>query len=117
MTSAYGYNPTNQDQLDTDVQTACTYVEFEDVKAKFKLTCDESNWNAIAKTMASGDTFELHTHDESYLCVYDKEISEYFAWLTDANFVEIFDVLPSRLISMYHALEAEYLHVGLGFDE
>ena len=37
--------------------------------------------------------------------MYDGEIHEYFAWITDANFVEIGDVLPSRLLNSYLAYD------------
>ena len=63
MTSAYGFNTHEQlKQLDHDVDTACTHMEMEDVKAHFKLTCDESNWNAIVQSMVAHDTFTLQTH-------------------------------------------------------
>ena len=106
MTSAYGFNTHEQlKQLDHDVDTACTHMEMEDVKANFKLTCDESNWDAIVNSMVAHDTFTLQTHSGTYVCVYDGEIHEYFAWITDANFVEIGDVLPSRLLNSYLAYD------------
>ena len=116
MTSAYGFNTHEQlKQLDHDVDTACTHREMDEVKSFFKLTCDESNWDAIANTMAEHDTFTLQTHTDVYTFVYDSELCEYFAWITQANFVEIFDVLPHRLIFMYHVREAHNLHVGLDY--
>ena len=68
-----------------------------------KITIDEGDWNIhdwddIRSLMRSKKAFNLKINGELFEIRYDRATANYYGWLSDANFVEISDLLPKRLL-------------------
>jgi len=66
---------------------------------QFKITIDESDWDDIRSLMRSKKAFNLLINNEQFEIRYDRTTANYYGWVSDANFVEISDLLPKRLLT------------------
>ena len=80
---------------------------FEELIDNYKLTkgvlldtdLDESDWDDIRSLMRSKKAFNLKINGELFEVRYDRATANYYGWISDANFVEISDLLPKRLLT------------------
>ena len=66
---------------------------------QFELSIDESDWKEIQSLMRGKKAFNLKINNELFEIRYDRATANYYGWVSDANFVEISDLLPKRLLA------------------